>query len=275
MGQSIKIRMLASGSSGNSVFVRAAGTRLLVDAGISYRRIDQALCDIDEDPAELDAVLLSHEHTDHTRGLARLFKMCPDVSLFCSQGTLEDADDFEPPARVQTVAAGRPFRVDRIEVTPFELMHDAAEPCGFRLEAPGFSLGVATDLGAWDEQVVDHLSGCRALVIEANHDADMLRRGPYPAFLKRRIAGRLGHLSNDQARALLSRVASAHLEWVILAHLSQKNNSPESAVSRVSGALDGGASIDVLAAGPEPGRLIEMAPTANAPSATPRQGILL
>lgn len=274
MEEGIKIRVLASGSSGNALFVRIGETRLLIDAGVSCRRITRALAEMDESPEALSAVLLTHEHSDHTSGLAQVLKRWPDTPVFCSQGTLRGCEDrFDQPTHWTGIRADHPFRVGSVVVEPFELAHDANEPCGFRLQTEGFSMGVVTDLGVWSEQTVEAVRGCRVLLLEANHDLQMLRNGPYPAFLKRRIASSDGHLSNEQAGALLSRVATPELEWVILSHLSAKNNRPETAVEKVGAAAP--ASATTIAAGPQPGAPIELQAAPSSSTRPARQGLLL
>ncbi|MFP4596902.1 MAG: MBL fold metallo-hydrolase [Persicimonas sp.] len=274
MDESIKIRVLASGSSGNSLFVRIGETRILVDAGISCRRITRALAEMDESPEALSAVLLTHEHSDHTSGLAQVLQRWPQTPVFCTPGTLRGCEDrFDKPTHWTGFRADQPFRVGPLVVEPFELAHDANEPCGFRLQTDGFSMGIVTDLGVWSDQTVEAIRGCRVLLLEANHDLQMLRNGPYPAFLKRRIASRDGHLSNEQACALLSRVATPQLEWIILTHLSAKNNRPETAIEKVGAAAPAGAR--VIAAGPKPGEPIDLAPALCAATRPARQGILL
>lgn len=275
MDDTIKIRILASGSKGNSAFVRVGDTRLLIDAGISCRRIVHGLRDIDESPEELDAVLVTHEHSDHVKGLRVFLNKYPETRVFSTRGTMEGCEDqFSTPTNWTPITAQQPFRVGAVTVDPFELLHDADEPTGFRLDAAGFSMGFATDLGYWTDEIAEHLLGCRVLVIEANHDPYMLRTGPYPAFLKRRIASSRGHLSNEQARALVSRIAHPELEWLVLAHLSEKNNAPELAIDEVSPALPT-ADTNVIAAGKEPGQLIELAPAVVSTSGRPaKQGVL-
>lgn len=276
MEDTIKIRILASGSKGNSAFVRIGDTRLLIDAGISCRRIVSGMRDIDETPEELDAVLVTHEHSDHVKGLRVFLNKYPDTHIFSTRGTMAGCEDrFSTPRNWTRIAAKRPFRVGRVTVDPFELLHDADEPTGFRLDAIGFSMGFATDLGYWTDEIAEHLLGCRVLIVEANHDPSMLRAGPYPSFLKRRIASSRGHLSNEQARALVSRIAHPQLEWLVLAHLSEKNNTPELAIDEISRVV-ATRDTNIIAASKEPGELIELAPAPVTSSARPaKQGILL
>lgn len=276
MDDTIKIRILASGSKGNSAFVRVGDTRLLIDAGISCRRIERALADIDEPASELDGVLVTHEHSDHIKGLRVFLNKHPHTPVYATNGTMQGCGEhFDEPTHWTSIAADRAFRVAGITVDPFELLHDANEPTGFRLDAVGFSMGFVTDLGYWTDEIAERLQACRVLVVEANHDPQMLRTGPYPAFLKRRIASSRGHLSNEQARALVSRIAGPDLEWLVLAHLSEKNNAPELAIEEVcrAGAVDPSAT-SVIAASKQPGELIELAPSTTAGARAPAQGVL-
>jgi phosphoribosyl 1,2-cyclic phosphodiesterase len=271
----ITLRVLASGSSGNSLFVRVGDTRLLIDAGVSCRRVERGLEEIGESVGALDAVLVTHEHSDHVKGLRVLLSKHPELPVFASRGTMKGCEErFETPACWTPIVADDLFRIGEITIDPFELLHDADEPTGFRLDAAGFSLGLATDLGFWTDEIAERLAGCRILLVEANHDVHMLRNGPYPAFLKRRVASSDGHLSNDQARALVSRIAGPDLEWLILIHLSQKNNAADLAVEEVSRGVLDRSNAQVIAAGKGPGEAIELAPKQATVSAPVRQGVL-
>jgi phosphoribosyl 1,2-cyclic phosphodiesterase len=243
----VMIRVLASGSSGNALFVRVGEQRLLVDAGISLTRIEDGLAKVGESVDRLDALILTHEHTDHIRGLDRLMRRYPRTPLLASRGTYDALDiEWSTPPDWQTLSAGASAFVGDVELRVFGLVHDAAEPTGFRLESPHFTFGFATDLGFWTDEVADALQGCHALVVESNYDNEMLENGPYPRFLKRRISSSKGHLSNEQAAALLRRVGHDELECVVLAHLSEKNNDPDLAVQTARSAVS--ANVQVVAA---------------------------
>ena len=240
----ITIRVLASGSSGNALFLRAGETRILVDAGIPAARIERGLAELGESADALDAVLLTHEHADHVRGLSGLLAPRPELPVLATRGTrraLESArgaDGRGPvPAWGGALEAARGLSLGQLRLRPFPLPHDAAEPVGFRIEAGDRVIGLATDLGTSTPVVERSLAGCSVLVLEANHDLDMLARGPYPPFLKRRVASRQGHLSNAQAASLLSRLAGPALRHVVLAHLSRTNNAPDAALRAVAPAL--------------------------------------
>jgi phosphoribosyl 1,2-cyclic phosphodiesterase len=277
MLDTITIRILGSGSSGNCAFVRIGRTRLLIDAGISCRRITRALAEIDETIADLDAILVTHEHSDHVKGLKTLLSKYPDTRVFATRGTMIGSERYiESFETWSTIRAESPFEVGEVRAHPFKLSHDANEPTGFRLDADGFSMAFATDLGVWNNTILEHLTDCRVLILEANHDLHMLRTGPYPPYLQKRVASSRGHLSNEQARALLSRIPQPRPERIILAHLSQKNNTSEMAVAEVKKALEPDDDARIIAAAPTPGAPIELprraAPPKPAP--TPAQGTL-
>ncbi|MBA2665338.1 MAG: MBL fold metallo-hydrolase [Bradymonadaceae bacterium] len=267
----IRVRTLASGSSGNASFVRMGQARLLIDAGISYPRICAGLLSMGESVEELTALLITHEHTDHISGVEALLEHHPNLPIYATAGTFEGCRSS---AAAQIVVAGQAFRLGDVEVVPFRVSHDAREPVGFRFEVPGFALGFVTDLGVATREVLACLKGCQVLVVEANYDTQTLQWSRYPAFLKKRIAGRGGHLSNDQAGELLKRVAGPTLEQVILGHLSEENNTPERAIAVVRAALGGQKSVRVIAADRnEPGPVLSFQPRALA-APLPQQGIL-
>lgn len=233
-----QMQVLASGSSGNAVYIRIADVHLLIDAGISRRRITRALDELGVSLQDLSALVLTHEHSDHVSALEMLRRARPDLPVFATNGTAQGCRKrrrwvFEH----TTIRAGEPFEIGAVTLTPFATSHDAMEPIGLRVEGGGHALGIATDMGRSTSTVVNALRDCSAIVLEANYDEEMLWRGPYPLFLKRRVASPKGHLSNLQMRALLGEVAGPRLEQVILGHLSEKNNTPQKAVAAVGGAL--------------------------------------
>ena len=233
----VRVIPLGSGSSGNATLVTFGPRRFLVDAGLSARDLTARLEAVGVAPGLLTAILLSHEHHDHARGLER-FAVKHGVPVFTTPETLAALNlaprhvgawhPFEP---------GVPFDAYGVKVDPFMVPHDAINPVGFVLEAEGFRVGIATDLGHATTLVVERLRGCHVFVVEANHDDDMLVRGPYPWALKQRIGGRLGHLSNTEAATLLAATADANCQAVILAHLSESNNTAAKARQAVSSAL--------------------------------------
>jgi len=233
----VRVVPLGSGSSGNSTLVSFGRRHLLVDAGLSARELALRLDSIGMTPGELAAIVLSHEHHDHARGLER-FAVKHRVPVFTAPETLA-ALNLAP----RHLAAWHPFEPGTsfdafgVRIDPFSIPHDAANPVGFVLEAEGVRVGIVTDLGHATTLVIERLRGCHVLLIEANHDDGMLARGPYPWALKQRIGGRLGHLSNDEAATLLATVADDDCQAVILAHLSESNNTAGLARKAVASAL--------------------------------------
>jgi phosphoribosyl 1,2-cyclic phosphodiesterase len=246
----VKISLLASGSSGNCTYIEAHGTRLLIDAGISLRQIRQRLAAIgvEIEIETIDALLISHEHVDHAREVSRvaLHFECPIYASERTSGEIrgwlsgwERQEHFQP---------GKPFALGTLQIHPFRISHDACEPCGFMIAGPSEIDGqtvcaaMATDLGTVYEDQERLLSQCDLLIIEANHDGEMLRNGSYPPHLKKRIQSVLGHLSNDAAGQLIARLAQGgRLKQAVLAHLSQNNNRPEIALQTVQSYLNGSA----------------------------------
>jgi len=218
---------LASGSRGNATLVEFGSTRLLVDAGLSARELGRRLGQISVPPATVDGILLSHEHNDHARGAER-FSRLHGIPVICSVETLE-AMDRSPThfAAWQPLAPGLKLALGEIEIESFPVPHDAADPLGFVLHGAGVRVGIATDLGHVSTLVVERLRGCQVLMIESNHDDRMLQQGPYSWQLKQRVSGRLGHLSNREAAALLHETVDEECRTVVLAHLSEKNNTRE------------------------------------------------
>lgn len=233
----MRLVTLGSGSRGNATLVELGGKRLLVDAGLSAKELACRLEAAGADPAKIDGVLLSHEHVDHTRGVDR-FSRKHGVPVFCSVDTLE-AMDRSPVhfASWHPLAQGECLDLGTVTVEPFPVPHDAVRPVGFVLRAEGLQVGIATDLGHVTAEVVERLRGCDVLMIESNHDDRMLMEGPYPWHLKRRVSGMYGHLSNREAAAVLLDTVRAGCRAVVLAHLSEKNNTPELARRAADAAL--------------------------------------
>jgi len=218
---------LASGSQGNSTLVEFADTRLLVDAGLTLKELTRRLKLVNCEPESIDAILLSHEHIDHVRGAHR-FSKSYDVPVVAPWKTIE-AMDRSPQAFAGWVELKVHGSVELGPVTVhcFPVPHDAASPVGFVLEADDRRIGVATDVGHATLDVVEGLSGCDLVMLESNHDALLLRDGPYPWKLKQRVLGQLGHLSNAEAASVLKNSLDGRCQTVVLAHLSEKNNTPE------------------------------------------------
>jgi phosphoribosyl 1,2-cyclic phosphodiesterase len=235
----LQICALASGSKGNALYVSDGSTSILLDAGFSGKELENRLSVHGINPGNIDAVIVSHEHSDHIRGvgiLARRYNLTAIISkptyscCAAALGRIENLKHF---------SAGKKFSVGSLSIHPFPTSHDAADPVGFTIESGGIKIGIATDLGVPTAAVAHHLSGCCALVVEANHDIKMLEDGPYPWHLKQRVKSRLGHLSNEACRDLVAGLVHKGLTHVVLGHLSETNNRPEIALNAVAPALNG------------------------------------
>ncbi len=219
---------IASGSSGNCTFVGNDHVSLLIDAGISGKRIEEGLNKAGRSGKDLDGILITHEHIDHIRSigvLARKYK----VPVYATGGTMDYLFHCSSLGRLDRelfhkVEADRPFSVGGMVIEPFHIMHDAAEPVGYRIEADGKKFAVATDMGCYDDYIIEHLKGLDSIVIESNHDINMLQVGPYPYPLKIRILGETGHLSNLHCGRLLGDILHDEMKHVVLGHLSKENN---------------------------------------------------
>jgi phosphoribosyl 1,2-cyclic phosphodiesterase len=235
----ITVSVLGSGSGGNATFVKTDGVRILIDAGISRKELARRLEYIGEDPDGIDAVLITHEHSDHAGGLKILVKDLP-VQAFMTAGTLRalKAEEYElNGSQLVPVPAGVPFTVGDIEVTPFSVPHDAAEPVAFTMNCGGAKITQLTDIGYMPEHVAKYLRESDVLILESNHDLEMLRVGPYPWTLKQRLMGRYGHLSNAAVGRYIREQFDGQAQHVVLAHLSSKNNHPAIAKHEAARAL--------------------------------------
>jgi phosphoribosyl 1,2-cyclic phosphodiesterase len=224
----IRVTFLGSGSGGNSTLVAWGSTSVLVDAGFSAREIALRLKVHGDDVAELRGIFVTHEHRDHARGL-RVLQKRTSAPIFASHGTVEGAHaEGHGPFSHELLGPGETVRIGDLRVTAFPVSHDAREPLGFVFEAPdGCRLGYATDVGVVTPHMAEALVDCDLLALETNHDPDMLAHGPYPWFLKRRIAGDNGHLSNDASADALGTLASDRTRHVFAIHVSRTNNTPE------------------------------------------------
>jgi len=244
---------LFSGSSGNSLFCQYGNTRLLIDAGKPGRQIEEALRSIGVDPATLSGVLITHEHSDHIHG-AGIISRKYQLPLYATSGTwcaMESKIGKIGPGLRREIQAGRDFYLGDIGVVPFAIPHDAADPVGYRLYGGRLSVSTATDLGHFSRFVYDQIAGSDLILLESNHDPDMLRANPhYNAQLKARILGDHGHLSNESCAEALLRLIAAGTGTVLLGHLSGENNTPELARQVSSKTL--------LREGIEPGRDVQL-----------------
>lgn len=234
----MRFTLLGSGSSGNATLIVTDRAAILIDCGFSARETARLMREAGFDPTRLDAVLITHEHGDHIGGMPVLSRQLGVTVHIADQtrhaGRLTEKDhatvNWGEPLR-----AGHQIEIGDAKITPVSVPHDAADPLLFTVEAGGVKMAVVTDLGYIPAHVAKRLEGCHGLVLEANHDREMLRNGPYSWDLKQRIASRRGHLANDQTAEFLSEHFDGKAEWVVLAHLSQQNNHPE--IARFS-ALD-------------------------------------
>jgi len=243
-GMGVSVSMLASGSRGNCAVVSSSSTKILVDAGISCRETFKRMKSLGEDPHTLSAILITHEHSDHIYGLATLAKKLR-IPIFMTGAThqawaraMRDENGVRPQLeRFERFESGHSFQVGDIAVRPFTIPHDAADPVGFTFRAEGIKVGIATDLGYLPVSVRDHLRGCDVLVMESNHDLEMLRVGPYPWSVKQRVMSRVGHLSNVALADFFTNDYDNSATFVVLAHLSEQNNHPEIARKEAERAL--------------------------------------
>ena len=218
--------MLASGSSGNCALLATERTRILVDAGLSYKALVRRMESVGEPLETLNAVLVTHEHSDHVCGLARLARRL-GIPVYISKLTAPAVDWGEVPPRLECFQAGASFVVGDIEVDSFGIPHDAIDPVGFCFYAENIKIAVATDLGYITESVKFHLRRASLMLLESNHDVEMLKVGPYPWSVKQRVMSRVGHLSNDTISDFLLRDFDGSPVRLILGHLSEHNNHPE------------------------------------------------
>ncbi len=232
---------IASGSSGNSIYFGSDNTHILIDTGISNKRIEEGLKNLGLKVSDLSGILITHEHSDHIQGLRTLTKKY-QIPIYATKGTL----DYIKAKKIiegnedlcNVISADTKITIDDIDASVFKISHDASEPVGFRLSTAGKSVAVATDMGVYDEYIVDKLQDLDAILLEANHDIRMLEAGPYPYHLKRRILGSKGHLCNEIAGKLLARILNDNIKHVLLGHLSKENNYPSLAYETVKVEID-------------------------------------
>lgn len=230
---------LSSGSQGNSYLIRSEGASVLIDAGISAKRITEGLQSVGVDPSSLKAILISHEHTDHTKGIAVLSKKY-GVPVYANENTWRACGSLVVEERKKTFKTGEAFRIGDIAVKAFLTSHDAAEAVGFSLMRGDAQVSTLTDTGHISKQMLEEIEGADILALEANHDVGMLKIGRYPWFLKQRILGQSGHLSNEDAGGALTKLIRSNPKkrQILLAHLSHENNFPQMAYQTVKNILE-------------------------------------
>ena len=226
---------LYSGSSGNSLFIETQNTKLLVDAGVSSKKIETALNDINVDPTTLDGILITHEHTDHVQGLGTLSKKF-DLPVFVNQETLDAMPkqrDKIADKNIKTFKVTDKFEIGDLEIKPFSIPHDAVNPCGFNIWKDNKKISIATDIGHMTNPILKNLEESLFIMLEANYDPEVLRCSSYPFTLKSRIAGPTGHLPNEMAGKTISHLLKSGLKNAMLGHLSKESNFPELAYQTV------------------------------------------
>ena len=238
----MRFRSIASGSNGNCIYTGTDRTHILIDAGISCKRIEQGLQELGISGKELSGILITHEHSDHIAGLKVLVKH-NGVPVYGTAGTIgalkaQDREGVIDPALYHVIGKDSDFMIGDYLVHVIPTSHDANDPCAYRLEADGRSVAVMTDLGTWTEEQAAALQGLSGLLLEANHDIRMLETGSYPYVLKRRILSNFGHLSNEMSGKLLDHVLCPDLRFVLLGHLSEENNYPDLALLSVQSEID-------------------------------------
>jgi phosphoribosyl 1,2-cyclic phosphodiesterase len=225
----VTVSVLGSGSRGNATFIKTDAVRILIDAGLSRKEIAKRLADIGEDPDGIDVVLITHEHNDHGAGLRTLLKEL-SIRAFLTPGTLRglQPETFDMNgSTIVPITPGVPFMAGDAEILPFAVPHDANEPTAFRVSVQGLRITQLTDVGHLPDSVAENLMGADCLILESNHDLEMLRVGPYPWVLKQRLMGRYGHLSNTAVGQFIREQYDGRASHIVLAHLSERNNHPE------------------------------------------------
>lgn len=232
----LRAASLGSGSKGNSTLIEAGRTSILVDCGFSMRETIRRLKRLGREPEQISAIVVTHEHSDHVAGVAPLARRY-GIPVWLTTGTLRGAPALD---QIETgiIRYDEALVAGDIEIHPFSVPHDAREPCHFVFDDGHARLAVVTDLGHVTDRVIEALDGCNALMVESNHDSDMLENGPYPRQLKQRVGGVHGHLNNAQTAALLARLDRSRLRWVCALHLSETNNRPELARAALASGMD-------------------------------------
>lgn len=226
---------LYSGSTGNCLFIENDNTKILVDAGVSAKKIVDGLSSIDVDIKEINAILVTHEHSDHVQSLGTVSKKF-DIPVFANTETwnaMPKQMDKVDEHNIKKFCVNEHFEIGDLKILPFSIPHDAANPCGFNVFCENKKLSIATDLGHITTNILDHLEGTNFLMLESNYDPEVLKCGRYPFVLKSRIAGPNGHLSNNLAGKTISHLIGSGLSSVVIGHLSKDNNFPELAYSTV------------------------------------------
>lgn len=233
----MRLCSIASGSSGNCIYIGSNNTHLLIDTGISKKRIDEGLAELGLRGEDISGILITHEHSDHIQGLG-VFSRKYAVPIYATKGTIAGIKNYKslgkmPEGIYHEILKDESFIIGDLHVKPFAISHDANDPSGFRVEKEDKAIAVATDLGIYDDYTIENLKNLNAIILEANHDIHMLEVGPYPYYLKQRVLSNHGHLSNELSGRLLCNIIHDKLNHIILGHLSKENNFPELAYETV------------------------------------------
>ncbi len=232
---SIKFCSLSSGSSGNCHYIETKGTRILIDAGFSGKKTEELLSSINIDANTIDYILITHEHIDHIKGAGILSRRY-DIPIIANENTwlsMKDKIGEIKDKNIKVIYTNRDFNLKDLDIHPFNIYHDAADPIGYIIYYKKFKISIATDTGWVDNNIRNKIKGSNLYLIESNHDVEMLKNGNYPLFLKQRVLSKEGHLSNVDAGETLSEVLSGNGEVVLLGHLSKENNTPNLAYETV------------------------------------------
>ena len=238
----MKFGTIASGSSGNCLYAGNGETHILIDAGVSCKRIIEGLKSFELTGNDIQGILVTHEHTDHISGLGVLSRKF-HIPIYGTEKTIKRILDMENLGKLdrelfQIIEAGKTFDIGNMSIESFSISHDAADPVSYVMHENDKKIGMVTDLGFYDDRIVGHLKSSNLLYVEANHDIHMLQAGPYPYYLKRRILGDQGHLCNEKAAELVVELTHDRLKNVILGHLSKENNYPDLALATVQNEVD-------------------------------------
>jgi len=233
----MRFASIGSGSKGNATLVESNETCLMIDCGFSTKEVEKRLARLAMSAEDIDAILVTHEHSDHVQGVAR-FSRKYSTPVWMTQGTYHHCRQRDDYPNLNIFNSHTPFEIESLTIKPFPVPHDAVEPVQFVFSDQLHHLGVLTDTGTITPHIVDMLSELDALVLEGNYDHEMLMNGPYSRQLKARVASRTGHLSNDQAAGLLKKINSENLQHLVAVHMSEKNNCDEHVIHAFSSALD-------------------------------------
>ncbi len=237
--QEMSVCVLASGSKGNSTYVSSGKYSILIDAGLSGIELEKRMASKNLPASNLKAILITHEHTDHVQAAFVISKRYK-IPVYASRATMAAIGDKKKSFHeIREFVCGNAFRINGMEIQPFSISHDAVDPAGFTVSSGSKKMGIATDLGIATSLVKTRLMNCGLVMIEANHDPVMLASGPYPWTLKQRVRSRVGHLSNQEAKELVTQIIHPGLKQVIIGHVSEKNNTREMALGTVSEAIRG------------------------------------